>query len=525
MATKTKSLIKQPRVLILLLFVVLSIALIPTLKVSGVEVSYINPDSPFYGQLEIGVVITTVNAMTITDLDDYSAAITNARPDEMLSIEAGGQTYTKTLSADTEDNNTALIGIHVTTPAPTRINLGLDLQGGARVMLQPVPADGVELNDEVIDTTISVLLTRLNMYGLQNVVLREIQEVEGNTYLAVEMAGEGSEKVVDMVKSIGKFELKILNVTVLTGDSIGANIGEPRQDLQTGSWGVPFTLNTQAASDLQKAYASLAPTNPTGCNDDDSCDPGYGCSMGLGAGMCLPEIRMVLDDKEMFAAPPAQSLHRTWLAGEDYKNLQVSTGTQEEATNVKVVLEAGRLPNQIKELLVVSQDYIDPKLGKEFLRGAIFAAIAALLAVGVVVGIRYRRVNILFSILFIDICELIIILGMAALIQWSIDLPSIAGIIMVLGTAVDQQIVITDEVLSGDRSKSWSVKKQVKSAFKIVLIAASTTIAAMFALLLPQFTGLHMLKGFAIVTILGVLIGLLITRPAYAKIAETLLGE
>ena len=125
-----------------------------------------------------------------------------------------------------------------------------------------------------------------------------------------------------------------------------------------------------------------------------------------------------------------------------------------------------------------------------------------------------------------SLSEIIIILGVAALIKWNLDLPSIAGIIAAIGTGVDQQIVITDELL-GSREKTRITKrsgmlKRMGRAFFVILASATTTVVAM-SFLFKFFVG--GLRGFAFTTILGVLIGITITRPAYAEIAKFLLGE
>ena len=54
-------------------------------------------------------------------------------------------------------------------------------------------------------------------------------------------------------------------------------------------------------------------------------------------------------------------------------------------------------------------------------------------------------------------------------------------------------------------------------AFFIIFGAAATTIAAMVPLM---SIGVGFIRGFAITTIVGVLVGILITRPAYARIVE-----
>ena len=65
-----------------------------------------------------------------------------------------------------------------------------------------------------------------------------------------------------------------------------------------------------------------------------------------------------------------------------------------------------------------------------------------------------------------------------------------------------------------------SIASKIKRAFSIVFMSAGTLIFAMLPLL---FMGLGILKGFAITTILGVIIGVFITRPAYAEIVDWLL--
>ena len=101
------------------------------------------------------------------------------------------------------------------------------------------------------------------------------------------------------------------------------------------------------------------------------------------------------------------------------------------------------------------------------------------------------------------------------------DLAAIAAILAAVGTGVDDQIVITDEVSSkGTRVYDW--KERIKRAFFIIMAAYFTVVVAM----LPLWAmGAGLLKGFAIVTIIGVSIGVFVTRPAYAHIVEVLLKE
>jgi preprotein translocase subunit SecD len=115
--------------------------------------------------------------------------------------------------------------------------------------------------------------------------------------------------------------------------------------------------------------------------------------------------------------------------------------------------------------------------------------------------------------------EVFIILGISALINWNLDLISIAGIIAAIGTGVDSQVIIIDEAR---KTKEYSLKERIKGAFFIILGSFSTVFVAM----LPLFwAGAGMMKGFALTTIIGVSVGVFITRPAFSDIISQIQKE
>jgi preprotein translocase subunit SecD len=123
----------------------------------------------------------------------------------------------------------------------------------------------------------------------------------------------------------------------------------------------------------------------------------------------------------------------------------------------------------------------------------------------------------------INASEIVILLGFICLINFQMDLPTIAGLIAVLGTGIDQLVVITDEILHEGRVPSPNLYlKRLSRALGIIMVAACTVIIAMLPLALMD---LSTLKGFAIITIMGVLVGVIVTRPAYGKIIMEILSE
>ena len=115
--------------------------------------------------------------------------------------------------------------------------------------------------------------------------------------------------------------------------------------------------------------------------------------------------------------------------------------------------------------------------------------------------------------LLTSISEIVIILGIASLIKWNLDLPSIAGILATIGTGIDQQIIIMDE----SKEPSSSLQQSLKRAFMIILGAYLTVTAALLPL---YWAAAGFFKGFALTTIIGVTAGILITRPAFSDIIK-----
>ena len=100
-------------------------------------------------------------------------------------------------------------------------------------------------------------------------------------------------------------------------------------------------------------------------------------------------------------------------------------------------------------------------------------------------------------------------------------MAAIAGIIAAVGTGIDSQIIILDQTLRKE-AREETLRERLGRAFFIIFGAGGVVIAAM----LPLMTlGFGLLRGFAITTMIGVLAGILITRPAFGEIVRRLVKE
>jgi preprotein translocase subunit SecD len=217
---------------------------------------------------------------------------------------------------------------------------------------------------------------------------------------------------------------------------------------------------------------------------------------------------------------------------EVFNNLTI-TGTAASKVDAKtrlddllVILESGSLPIPIES---ISTESISPFLGKEFLQNSLWIGLFALLTVALVLFIRYKVFNLIFPMLFSDVSELIISLGFLSLIQFRIDLATIAGILAAIGTGVDHEVIITDELLKGTKeeeasSSGQSLTAKVKSAFFIIFAAVATVFVTMLPIIFFN-VGLSKLVGFAITVMFGAVLGVFVTRPAFAEVAKVVVAR
>ena len=420
---------------------------------------------------------------------------------------------TKKVSKGVED-----IGIRVFEVPKTNIKKGLDLQGGTRVLLQPEQY----LNPNDLGGLMDSMRERLNVYGLADLVIRDASDLSGNQYILVEIAGATEDEIRNLLAREGKFEAKIGNKTVFRGgqeitfvcrsaDCAGIDTNTGCNSFEGGSacgFRFSITLSQEAAQRQADATRNL-----------DIIESGQGPYLSQ-------KLELFLDDRKVDELSIAAG-----LKGEVATNIQISgsgAGTNEQEAifnalnnmkRLQTVLITGSLPVRLN---IVKIDTISPILGAEFVKNALLIGLLSLTAVAVVIFARYRRLQVALPMLFISASELVILLGVASLIGWNIDLAAIAGIIMAIGTGVDHQIVITDEILKGELKMIFNWKERIKNAFFIITGSYFTLFVAMLPLI---FAGAGLLKGFAITTLIGASIGVFISRPVYAKLVEITLKE
>ncbi len=370
-------------------------------------------------------------------------------------------------------------------------------------IMQQVDGSVVEYQDGVSIATLTetkeILEVKLNLFGLSDVK----PVIEGREFILIDLAGIDIDTAMDLAGTPGKFEIR---VQIGNNESVHAVYGEEIQTvgyhrMDNNVWGVPFTLTQQGADALRQVAIE---TNAVGDPDNH-------------------EITMYLDNRVIYSAPLSHELAQS-MRNVPIQDLVASfgsdTGSEDNAKELESHLKAGALPVNVE---VIGSGQVPASLGSQFKELTAIAGLLAIITVSFMVFLRYRRKEIMLPMIITSLSEVVMILGFASAVKWQLDLPAITGIIAVIGTGIDHLVVITDEVLyEGKLPPTKVYNARITRAFGIIFAAGSTTTIAMIWLV---WMGFGALKGFALTTIVGVMIGVLIARPVYARIIKEVLKE
>lgn len=492
------------RIWILIIALALSLlAIRPTFE-SGVVVKSVVVNSSIFNEgLKAGEIIKDINGIKITNKETYANAITS-----LVANATEVKLNIKTKSNDYIIFTNQSPDITIDDISPTRIQTGLDLRGGARALVQP----DQNITSNEMDDLIQVARNRFNVYGLADVNIRAVSDLQGRKFMLVEVAGATPTDLEDLIAQQGKFEAKVGNITVFEGgnkdiadvcrnraECSGITSCDPVQD---GTYACSFRFAVYLRQEAAQKHADVTAN----------------ISLDSSGQYLSEKLYLYVDGKEVDSLLIGASL-RGQAATEISIEGSGRGKTQQDAlldartsmNRLQTILITGSLPYKLS---IVKLDTISPLLGKDFLNLIMIAAASAIGLVSLIVFAKYRRIKASLALLLTSFSEIIIILGFAAFIKWNLDLPSIAGILATIGTGVDQQIIILDEAEKGE---SISLKEKMKRALFVIVSAYFTVLVSLLPL---YWAGAGLFKGFALTTIIGITAGILITRPAFSDIIK-----
>lgn len=361
----------------------------------------------------------------------------------------------------------AIIGIFVAFVKPLAFSIrqGLDLQGGTHVVLEAEDTDIAKVNDDAMNRVVTIMEKRVNALGLTEPIIQR----EGERRVIIELPGvKDPDAAIQTIGKTAMLEFKDEDGnTVLTGTDLKDAQASTNQ--QSGQ----NVVNLEFSDEGAKKFADLTTKN-------------------------VGRTIAILLDGEVLTAP---NVREPILGGKAEISGQKSL---EEAQNLAVVLRSGALPVKVN---IIETRTVGPSLGQD---SKDKSEMAFAIGIGVVL---------LFMILFYRLAGFIadvalmaytvMLLGLLYLMDATLTLPGVAGIILTIGMAVDANVLIfehfKEEYQTQGKSLRLAMDSGFKRAFTTIFDSNITTIIAAGVLF---FLGTGTIRGFAITLGVGTILSM-----------------
>ena len=204
-------------------------------------------------------------------------------------------------------------------------------------------------------------------------------------------------------------------------------------------------------------------------------------------------MAIIIDDK-IRSAP---NINEPILGG----SAQISGDfSPQEAKDLALIIKEGALPVPMN---ITQERSIGPTLGKESIEKGVYSILIGFLAVGLFMILYYSLAGLIANISLL--LNLLIMSAILALMDFTITLPGLAGVVLTLGMAVDANVIIYERIkeeLGRQKITKAAVSQGFERATLSIIDSNLTTVVA--AIVLSQF-GIGPIKGFAITLFIGIL--------------------
>ncbi|MEG6585587.1 protein translocase subunit SecD [Dendrosporobacter sp. 1207_IL3150] len=359
----------------------------------------------------------------------------------------------------------AIVGVfgYYISPLAGSIKQGLDLQGGTHIVLEAVDTPEAKVDEDAVQRVVKIIERRVNELGLTEPIIQR----QGDRRIIVELPGvKDPEKAIEILGKTALLEFQDESgKTVMTG----SDLKDARAQIDQGNRNL---VSIEFSEEGAKKFADLTAKN-------------------------IGKHIAILLDKQVLTAPVVEEAIPSGKA--------VITGnrTIEEAQRLAILLRSGSLPVKVD---IMETRTVGPSLGQDSKQKSINAFAIGIGGIVLFMLLYYRLSGFVANISLL--LYVLLLLTALKMLNATLTLPGIAGIILSMGMAVDANVLIferfKEEFRSGKTLRA-AMDSGFNRAFKTILDSNITTLIAAGVLF---YLGTGPIKGFAITLGLGIIISM-----------------
>lgn len=172
--------------------------------------------------------------------------------------------------------------------------------------------------------------------------------------------------------------------------------------------------------------------------------------------------------------------------------------SSQEAQNLALLLRAGALAAPME---IVEERTVGPSLGQDNINQGLMSVIVGFILVLIVMAWRYKAFGMIANVALT--VNLVVIVAVLSLLQATLTLPGIAGIVLTVGMAVDANVLIFERIR--EEMKKSSIQTAIHAGYeKAFVTIADANITTLIAAIVLFSFGTGPIKGFAITLTIGI---------------------
>ena len=342
----------------------------------------------------------------------------------------------------------------------------------------------LNLRSAAVDQSIEIVRRRIDEIGTKEPSILK----RGSNRILVELPGvKNPERIKDLLGKTAQLSFRLVTDEKSDFGSETFNLNDTGEDIIVSK---RVILSGSNLIDAQPKYDNLNNQPIVTFTLDRLGAKRFGQATSKNIGK---KIAIILDN-EAISAPVIQDS----ITGGN--GVISGSFTFQEATDLSLLLRSGALP---APLSIVEERTVGPDLGQDSIDAGSLSLIVGFALVVLFMIVKYKFFGIIANISLIS--NLLMLMGILTLLEATLTLPGIAGIILTVGMAVDANVLIFERVkeeLKKENSNIQAFDLGFKRSIVTILDANITTLIA--AIILFIF-GSGPIKGFAVTLSIGLI--------------------
>lgn len=386
-----------------------------------------------------------------------------------------------------------------------RLNLGLDLQGGTRLVLEAQDTPAAPATPDAVEGAMRVIANRIDQLGVTEPTVQR----QGSRRIVVELPGvQDPDRAIALIGKTALLEFVNTGTTQLPPGARWAEDGKTVRE--PGGRQLPLE-KTVVLTGAELADAQAVFDRTTGQPVVAFQLKGRGTQIfDEFTGSHIGQYLAIVLDHEVISSPVIRdriSRGRGQISG-GFQNVQ-------QAHDLAVLLRGGALPVPVQ---MVEHRTVGPQLGQDSIERSVRAGYIAAATVALFMALYYGPAGLVADValgLYI-----LLVLALLAAVRTTLTLPGLAALILSVGMAVDANVIIFEKVkeeLRGGKTLWPALRAGWRRAYVTIVDSNVTTLLAAGVLFV---LGTGPIRGFAVTLTIGVLVSMFTAVSATRTLVE-----